>query len=222
MVASSEITQPGESIGVFFPFSLCCIVVAAILASAAVPDLWHRGFFAEGGPLEVASVLPYVIGAAGFLLIWPSRALGDAWHVTLLFLLFAARELDWDKSFTAEGVLQASLYSGDHPISQKIIGGLIIFATLAMIYRFVRHGTGPLLRGLRAGELWAWAGSSAFLFAVATKSIDGIGRKLAPYGVELSPMVEAAFAQAEESGELVLSVLLVLSLSAWMALKQRS
>ncbi|MEO1703832.1 MAG: hypothetical protein AAFR50_00615, partial [Pseudomonadota bacterium] len=69
---------------------------------------------------------------------------------------------------------------------------------------------------------WAWAGSSAFLFAVVTKSIDGIGRKLAPYGVELSPMVEAAFAQAEESGELVLSVLLVLSLSAWMALKQRS
>lgn len=219
MAAPSDIaSQTGPN--PYWPFALASALVAAILVSGAIPGLWSTPFFDEGGPLETASWPPYLIGALGFMLIAPRYALGRAWHVTLLLFLFAARELDWDKAFTDAGILQTELYRGDYPATQQVIGGLIVLTILAMAYRFVRHGTGPLIKGLRARRLWAWTGLAAFATVVATKNMDGISRKLAPYGIELSEGVSRAFEVSEETGELALAVLLVLSLCAWIALKR--
>ena len=149
-------------------------------------------------------------------------ALIGAWHVTALLLLFAARELDWDKKFTDKGVLQSALYTGDYPLTQKLAGAAVILFVLSILYRFFDHGTGPFLSALRSGRLWAWCAFAAITITVVTKSVDGIDRKLTPIGVDLNPGLVQAFAIAEESGELLLPLLLVLSLCSWVALKERS
>ena len=206
----------------YLPFVAALVLLVGVLASALIPGLWEPGFFAEHGPLETASFLLYLVGAAGFLWLWPRMALGGAWHVTALLLLFAARELDWDKKFTDKGVLQSALYTGDYPLMQKLAGGAVILLVLAILYRFLRHGAGPFFRALRGGELWAWSAFAAVMITVATKSVDGIDRKLTPMGIDLGPGLIQAFAVAEESGELLSPLLLALSLCSWVAHKQRS
>ena len=221
MASTSELIGPSR-MNAFVPFFVALAVLIGILASALIPGLWGAAFFAEHGPLETASFLLYLIGVAGFLLLWPKMALGGAWHVTAILCLFSARELDWDKRFTDKGVLQSALYTGDYPTTQKIIGAAVILLILAILYRFLRHGTRPFFSGLRGGQLWAWSAFAAVAITVATKSVDGIDRKLTPMGIDLGPGLIQAFAVAEESGELLLPLLLVLSLCSWIAGKQRS
>ncbi|MEM9394911.1 MAG: hypothetical protein AAGA38_13710 [Pseudomonadota bacterium] len=204
------------SFGSYWPFWLALAITIAFCGYGMLTGTSAYDFVQESGVIENASVVIFFCGALGFVVLRPDLAFGRGWHVLVIMLLFAARELDFDKRFTEKGVLQSRLYSGDYPLEQKLIGAAVVLLILWTVYRLVRYGWRPFLRGLRDGSLWAWIIAAACVTVAISKSLDGAGRKLAPYGIELSPETDFTLVVLEEVGELGFGLLLVFAICSWV------
>lgn len=200
----------------YWPLWFALAGTLALVALGIIQGVGAIEFLKEGGPIENASVVVLLSGAIGFAALRPDLAFGRGWHITVIFLLLAARELDFDKRFMDKGVLQLRLYSGDYPLTQKLIGAFFVVLILVVLYRLVRLGWRPFFDGLRAPALWAWAFALSGTAVVIAKSLDGADRKLAPYGIVLSEETAKLFTVLEEFGELVFGLLLILALCNWI------
>ncbi|MFC0198942.1 hypothetical protein [Paracoccus rhizosphaerae] len=184
--------------------------VLIVLLPIAVALTWHapsdtKAFFSEAGPIERLS--------AGFLLLsfaWLAlRRDASRWHQVVLILAAALRELDWDKAFTERGVLSLGLYTGDHPMGQKLAGAAVLVVLVWAVQRLLRRDLRPWLVGLRRGVGTSWAMLAAVLLYVMAKTLDGLGRKLAPLGVETSQQLNEVAGRSEEVLELFGAILIL-------------
>lgn len=189
--------------------------IAALLVAGA-SDVLRAGLgearFSEGGALELASAAGYLLALA----VFAARALrpGRCWPVPVLLLAGAARELDLDKRLTDPGLLQARLYTGDAPLAVKLAGLAVVLAILgAALVLVVRDGPG-WVRALAAGARRAWWAAAALGLAIVSKSLDGVGRKLRPLGIEVTDALDTAAALVEEVLELGIPVAIVLAMTA--------
>ncbi|MBU2956492.1 hypothetical protein Q4511_12300 [Paracoccus sp. 1_MG-2023] len=184
------------------------ITLLVLLAGLVVTNDTHA-LFAEGGPIEGMSAI--FLGTSA---LWVSvdivlQRRWRSWHIAVLLWAATMRELDMDKAYTTEGILQLRLYSGDAPILEKLIGGAIVglltWAGLRLLARnmprFIRR-----LRRLRAQE-WLLVLGLALIFLA--KTIDGLGRKLAPLGIEISDRLGSFAGRAEEAMELIATILIL-------------
>ena len=92
--------------------------------------------FKEGHAIEVMSA---VLLASAAVLWWGLGAddmAGRQWHIPVIPVLMAMREMDFDKRFTSEGVMQLRLYSGDSPLWEKTLG-LVVAKTLDGLEKFL-------------------------------------------------------------------------------------
>ena len=150
---------------------------------------------------------------AGAALLYARRMRpGRNWHVPVGLILLAVRELDFDKRFTSEGVLQLRLYSGDNPLWEKAIGAAIVILALVVLFLLARFQFVPWLRGLAKGMAWAWLFALSGFLIVVAKSLDGIGRKLAPLGIEVPQNISDASSRVEEVFELFFAFCIIASL----------
>ncbi|TQS73822.1 hypothetical protein ERN12_08915 [Rhodobacteraceae bacterium] len=164
--------------------------------------------FSEGTGAELVTV---VLFAFAFGLWWttsPSRRAG--WHIGMVIILMMMRELDFDKRFTADGVLQLRLYSSaDNPVYQKVIGFMVIALIAVVVIRICVRDVPGLLRGLRANTMAAWLMGIAFVVLCLSKTLDGLARKLAPWGIYVSEWANTRAGRIEELAEMVFAILLV-------------
>jgi hypothetical protein len=195
----------------------CIALTLAVVALLLLFLRGESGLMGEDGPIEISSALLYLAAAVTLLLSLPAPWVGRMWQVPMAFLLATARELDFDKAFLAEGILQLRLYTGAAPLSHKLIGGAVLLLIFWTGTRLLRRGVPPLLHDLRAGASWpvlTLAGLAAILGAKL--GLDGLGRKLAGFGVELSGDMVTTAPQMEEWIELIGGVLLILAVLAWV------
>lgn len=195
----------------FAPFWVAAFVAFASVVFTLLFANDTKQLRLESGAVEIASAFLWFFAAASFLWLTSLHGLSQRWHVPTLFLLFGARELDFDKRFLSEGILKARLYSGDSPIFEKLIGLAVIALILVVAIRLIRRNWRDVLSGLRGGVAWCWATFAALGMAVVSKSIDGAGRKLAPLGIELSPSLDVGLAVTEEIMELAFAVVAILA-----------
>ncbi|MCF3975115.1 hypothetical protein [Paracoccus salsus] len=186
---------------------ICLIALLALLLQLTVADDIAE-IFDESGPIERLSAI--FLLAAGIWVGWRMIRRGDAshWHFAVLLLAAGLRELDWDKAFTQSGVLSLRLYSGDAPMVQKIAGAVILLALIAAGLRLLRRDLRVRLR------LTAWQGrdlpvAGAICLFVVAKTLDGLARKLAPWGIEVSQQVSTISGRAEEAIELLAAILIL-------------
>jgi hypothetical protein len=164
------------------------------LAGAAilfVVDLASNGFTTalvkETGALEISTALLYAYTA----MVWLWTRTGDTWRrhwqVAAIMLLMMGRELDLDKRLTSVGMLKSNLYLTNmaQPV-ERIFGVLVIVFGAVVAFRLIVRNGPELLAGLRHRAAWAWNIVVAIGLAVVSKSIDGLDRKLAPFGVAFS------------------------------------
>jgi hypothetical protein len=178
-------------------------LVALILAKTP------QQIFAESGPIEIASAL-YLFTAAlilvGDLIL---RRNFEIWHLVVLVLAGALRELDWDKAFTESGILSLRLYAGAAPMGQKIgaalVGALLVWAGL----RLLRRNLGNWIQGLCGREVWASLLAVSLALYLVAKTFDGLGRKLEPFGIELSEWIVRTLGRSEEVLELFAAIVLL-------------
>lgn len=205
---ASWIASPGALAGVLV-FTVGLLLIELII----VPDA--NLFFKEGYGVERVTVALYALAIAmWFAYRGIAAGLAD-WQVPALLALFAMREMDFDKRFTETGLLKLQYYIGPGPVTGKLAGILLLLVVAVVLVRLARRNLGPLLSGLRAGLVEAWVVVSAGVLVVAAKAIDGIDRKLAPLGIEVSPSVLERFGRSEEVMELVFVALLAWAIALY-------
>ena len=187
------------------------LAVAIIAVEAPRLDLLDL-LKAEGRGVELASAVGLFCAVGAYLLTRGPAAATAGWQVAILLFAMGCRELDFDKRFLDEGILQLRLYSGSAPLWQKLIGAAVVIVILAALARLVRRDVGPWLRALAGRATWAWLVFAALVTVVVAKTIDGAGRKLAPLGVKLGERLDLALGLGEESLELVFALMLVLAI----------
>ncbi|WP_179379143.1 hypothetical protein [Jannaschia marina] len=194
------------------PFLIC----AALITLAFGLGWLIAGPIKENGAFELATVVTLALVAATFVLRLPSLAFGAKWHLPMLAVLLALRELDFDKRFMETGILKLRLYTGDGPLLPKLIGGVVVILVLVCLWRVLRRD-GPIwFAALRRREGWAIALPLGVLGVVIAKSVDGLGRKLEPFGIALSDAQDVFAVTAEEGLEFGFALALLLSLFLWI------
>lgn len=193
---------------------LLYLAVLAVLPLVLSTPAFER-FFSEEGPIEMASTLLW-IAAAGVVLA-RVRPLGRrAWAFALLYLVFAAREAQLHRAFTADSMFKSSYYRRvAAPFEEKLVAGLVAIAILALlvyvfwvVVRFLWTERGWRTRS----GAWLLAGMALLVFS---KVLDRAPAVLAEdYDLVLGPLAKRYFSAFEEGLEATLP--LMLAFSAWI------
>ena len=186
---------------------LILIVAAYVLVSIMSVGVMQT-LTSETGAIEISSFLLAAYTAC--LTGWLSRHWGRRfWYVPALLAVFALRELDFHDWFFEPGLLHMGIFESPVPIWMKAVSAVtmitILVTLLFAMFGFVRYIVPAFFR-LRG---WAVSISVSLVFAVLSQVIDGAGRKLAPYGITLSPETSKALGLLEELLELGFFFLLI-------------
>lgn len=207
------------------PFVFACLITLAVgvaLWGAAAHYPAFQDALHEDGPVEKVSAVLWGLCAVMVLYFVGGTALRTQWQLSALFFLLCGRELDFDKRFLSEGILQLRLYSGGAPLWEKVIGIAIIALVLLVVWRLLRVNLPVLLKGLRQLSLWAWGGAFAVSAIVVAKGVDGIGRKFADFGVILDPTLIARALVYEELLELFAAAIVAWSICHFEGQRRRA
>lgn len=185
-------------------------VVLAFISFDLVRSPEGKWMLREGGGIE--SVTAVLLGYMSLLYAGSRNGSGN-WHVAVGLLLLAMRELDFDKRFTSEGVLQLRLYSGDSPLWEKIIGAAVVFVAIAVLVRLAMFQLGPWVRALLRGASWAWLFALSGVLVVVAKMLDGLARKLSPLGINVPDDMSDLSSRVEELFEFYFALALLASLA---------
>ena len=185
------------------------LLLVLFLISLPMDESMRAMVLKEGGLIETISALLYLV-CAGHMLSWAHRA--RAWPYVVLMILFAMREADFDKRFTEVGVLKGKfLFSPLVPMHQKLIGGAVIALALYVVYTIVRRDGWHFVRALRDRSIEAWGWAIAIGLVFVSKSLDGLGRKLADVGITIHPLVDLHAGALEEILELGIGIFIFLA-----------
>ena len=195
--------QSAASVAAIMGFTMALLLIELMLVRDA------NLFFKEGYGVERVTVVLYALA----LVLWfAARPPSGSWQVPLLLLLMAFRELDFDKRFTEVGLLKLQYYLRPAPITDKLVGIILMIVVFHALWRLVRYNLGPWLRGLGARRADAWLVFAALACGGVAKSIDGIDRKMAGFGVTFSQGFLIRAGRIEEVLELVFVLLVCLAM----------
>ena len=214
----SENTRPEPSIATpAYLITVALVCVGAIGLTVLMDVLFFSqdaSFKREGGGLETISALLYVVAFAAFFIHAPRHVWSALFHIPALMALFAMREWDMDKAFTQSGILSIKFYSGDSALKAKLIGGAIALFAVWVILRTAWRGIPVAWAALRQGWVWPWFAVFAGVLVVASKSVDGLGRKMLDFGIVISEDMDQAASVAEEVAEAFIPVCAILAILA--------
>lgn len=197
--------------------------IAAVLAVFAAALAWLMmqppaaiaEISRENGPVETASAVGFALCA---LAVWMRTGTGAGTKalVSALMLVLTARELDVDKRFFTRGLFKSSQYLRDDvPFGEKIVSAAILLAILGCLLALVVRERRTLRAALRRWHAGTMALAVTVIFAGIAKSLDGIGRKLAPLGIEVSADLGVYLGGVEELMELAIMALLLVAILCW-------
>lgn len=184
------------------------LVLFAVLAMS--PPAVYVPLTKEGSPIEVLSAVLYFVAAA--LLVRVAR---DQWPYLIILVFFGLRELDMDKLPFTEGLFKSRQYIGDTvPAIERILTAIVLALLLVVVILSIKRGLAALrARGIDGVTLSVLA---ALALGSSAKLLDGLGRKLAPYGIEVTKATEEFAILYEEVAELGMAFCLTLACVAYL------
>lgn len=195
-------------------FAAYCLVLVALWLALSPAAVRHA--FSEDGIFERISVVGWIIAAivVATRTAMPCRR-GAAF--VLLYLVFAAREADLHKAFTADSIFKSAYYRrGTAPFEEKLMAAIIALALLALLayvmYASVRFLVLESGWRTRSG-VWLASGLGLLCF---TKVIDRAPAVLHDeFGLMLPASIGLLVSVVEEGLESFLPV--IFGWSAWVS-----
>lgn len=195
--------------------TLCLMLLATFIAVMGPIDA--QFLLGESGPIERASALGYFLCAGYMLAIGGKEFFQKYSYIIVLVMLFGCRELDFDKRFTTMGILKSRFYlSADVPLAEKIIGLAVVLLLLWAVAQVVRHHAVSTLTDLRQFTERSIGVAVIVALLVISKSIDGLARKLKPFGIETTEEVSFLAGSIEEVMELGIPIMMILVFHSWL------
>lgn len=198
--------------------TLATFAVMAVVSLLPMPT--QLDLLVEGGPIESLSVAGYGVCIGLMFTLWPGSEVRRRWYFPVMFALFAGRELDLDKIPFTEGLLKASQYTGDKVLlPELILSSVLLLAIVGTVVVLLLREARGFVSGLLRAKPACYAALIGLLFIGVCKSIDGLGRKLEPFGVTISDSLDHTASLIEEIGELGIPVMF--ALGVWLATSAR-
>ena len=198
-----------------YSFLLLAIIVLVFIM-AILP--WvnidtQKKLLIEGGLFESLTVYGYIICLIIIFATWSWQQILSKWYFSALIVLFALRELDYDKTYFTHGVLKTKQYFSDlvgFPELLISIGVLIfIIGVLASIVLREKNNFFKGVISFRQSQL---AVLTSIILVIITKTIDGIERK---FGIDLPPPGERFALIVEEVGEMGIPIMFAIAILSW-------
>ncbi len=175
----------------------------------------------EGGVVESATVLGYFLCLCLLLFKGGLSRFKSYADVFVLISFFMLRELDFDKKFTTMGIFKSRFYtSAEVPGVEKLIGVFVILILVSVVCSILYRHLKTFLTGLKNREAFFLGPMIVFALLVLSKSMDGIARRLKSLGLELDKQARLNFQALEETLELGIPVLLMVTAIQYFAYRK--
>ena len=173
----------------------------------------QKNLLAEGGLFESLTVYLYIFCLILIWISWPLQKILSHWYLSALIILFALRELDYDKAYFTHGVLKSRQYFSDLVgLPEFLISLAVLIFILTVLLLIVLRERNNFIKGvidLRQSQL---AVLTSIIFVLVTKTIDGMERK---FGIDLSPEGERFALIVEEVGEMGIPIMFAIAILSW-------
>ena len=210
MTRNSPLTSPQSFLSLYSGLGLLFLIIG-FLPFLDVEQ--QKNLLTEGGLFESLTVYLYIFCLILICLRWPWQKILSSWYLSALIILFALRELDYDKAHFTHGVLKSRQYFSDlvglpeFLISLAVL--IFIFTVLLFIVLRERNNFIKGVINLRQSQLAVLA---SIILVIVTKTIDGMERK---FGIDLSPLGERFALIVEEVGEMGIPIMFVIAILSW-------
>ena len=173
----------------------------------------QKNLLTEGGLFESLTVYLYIFCLILIGVRWPLQKILSSWYLSALIILFALRELDYDKAHFTHGVLKSRQYFSDLVgLPELLISLAVLIFILTVLALIVLKERSNFIKGvinLRQSQL---AILTSIILVIVTKTIDGMERK---FGIDLSPSGERFVLVVEEVGEMGIPIMFAIAILSW-------
>jgi 4-amino-4-deoxy-L-arabinose transferase-like glycosyltransferase len=210
MTKSLPLTSSQSYLGLYVGLGLLFLIIG-FLPFLDVEQ--QKKLLAEGGLFESLTVYLYIFCLILIYISWPLQKILSHWYLCALIILFALRELDYDKAYFTHGVLKSRQYFSDLVgLPEFLISLAVLIFILTVLLLIVLRERNNFIKGvidLRQSQL---AVLTSIIFVFVTKTIDGMERK---FGIDLSPEGERFALIVEEVGEMGIPIMFAIAILSW-------
>jgi len=129
----------------------------SILVTFNIDAATARSMLNDDGLVQILTAVTLIAGCL-FCLQRALRKIPPAFkwgQLSYLLMIYAMREMDFHRLFTAEHVSRWKLYAGPFPLQEKIIGGVVVLFTIVVMLYFIGSNFRHFWQSLKAMQSWA-------------------------------------------------------------------
>jgi len=210
MTSNSSYASSESYLGLYSALGLIFSIISFLTLLDAEQQ---KNLLAEGSLFESLTVYLYIFCLILICVKWPWQKILSNWYLSALIILFALRELDYDKTHFTHGVLKSRQYFSDLVgLPEFLISLTVLIFILTVLLLIVLRERNNFIKGvidLRQSQL---AVLTSIIFVLVTKTIDGMERK---FGIDLSPAGERFALIVEEVGEMGIPIMFAIAILSW-------
>ena len=210
MAINSSYTSSESYLGLYLASGLIFLIVS-FLPLLDVEQ--QNNLLAEGGLFESLTVYLYIFCLILICVKWPWQKILSNWYLSVLIILFALRELDYDKAHFTHGVLKSRQYFSDLVgLPELLISIVVLIFILTVLTLIVLKERNNFIMGIIDLKQSQLAVLASIILVIVTKTIDGMERK---FGIDLSPSGERFSLIVEEVGEMGIPIMFAIAILSW-------
>ena len=210
MTKNSSYTSPKTHLGLYLGLCFIFLIIGFLpFLDAEV----QKNLLTEGGLFESLTVYLYIFCLILIFVRWPLQKILSNWYLSALIILFALRELDYDKEHFTHGVLKSRQYFSDLvSLPEFLISLAVLIFILTVLTLIVLRERNNFIKGVINFRQSQLAVLASIIFVLVTKTIDGMERK---FGIDLSPSGERFVLVVEEVGEMGIPIMFAIAILSW-------
>ena len=210
MTRNYSLTSPESYLGLYSSLGLLFLIIG-FLPLLDVEQ--QKNLLTEGGLFESLTVYLYIFCLILICLRWPLQKILSSWYLSALIILFALRELDYDKAHFTHGVLKSRQYFSDLVgLPEFLISLAVLIFILSVLTLIILRERNNFIKGVVDLKQSQLAVLASIILVIVTKTIDGMERK---FGIDLSPSGERFALIVEEVGEMGIPIMFTVAILSW-------
>ena len=203
-------TTPQSYLGLYVGLGLIFLIIG-FLPFLDIEQ--QKNLLTEGSLFESLTVYLYIFCLILICISWPLKKILSNWYLSALIILFALRELDYDKAHFTHGVLKSRQYFSDLVgLPELLISIAVLIFILTVLALIVLKERNNFIKGIIDFKQSQLAILASIILVIVTKTIDGMERK---FGIDLSPSGERFVLVVEEVGEMGIPIMFAIAILSW-------
>ena len=197
-----------------FWLSLAIVLLISIMGLMSFMDAdEQKKLLTEHGLFESLTVYLYILCLILILIFWSWKKIISKWYLSALIILFALRELDYDKAHFTHGVLKSRQYFSDLVGFPELIASISILIFIVLVLgSIIIKEKDSFIEGIKSLKQSQLAILASIILIIVTKTIDGAERK---FGIDLTASYERLALIIEEVGEMGIPIMFAVAILSW-------